>query len=324
MLKMNERMEEGYSTQRPPMFDGKFYTYWKNRMEIFIKTENYQVWRVIEIGDFEVMTIKSNNETIPKPITEYEKEDFQKMEMNALAIKLLHCGLGPNEHNRIMGCKTAKQIWDLLEVTHEGTSKVKRSKIDLLMSRYERFLMEPRENIQEMFTRFTNITNELVSLGKIIPVDEQVRKVLRSLPQDERWRAKVTAIQESKDFTKFNLEELAGSLMTHELHLGTADSTRNKGLVLAANDNEESETDEEDTAMLARKFKKYFRNSRYGNQRHNKERGTANTKTNFECHKCGNTDHFIKDCPQWKNDTGKGKAREVGRQPRKGNFKTDF
>ena len=73
---MNERMEEGYSTQRPPMFDGKFYTYWKNRMEIFIKAENYQVWRVIEIGDFEVTTTSSNNETIPKPITEYEKEDF--------------------------------------------------------------------------------------------------------------------------------------------------------------------------------------------------------------------------------------------------------
>ena len=88
---------------------------------------------------------------------------------------------------------------------------MKRSKIDLLTSKYERFVMEPRESIQEMFTRFTNITNELVSLGRLIPTDEQVRKILRSLPQDERWRAKVTAIQESKDFTKFNLEELVGS-----------------------------------------------------------------------------------------------------------------
>ena len=78
------------------MFDGKFYTYWKNRMEIFIKAKNYQVWRVIEIRDFEITTTNSNNEIIPKPITEYEKEDFQKMEMNALAIKLLHRGLGPN------------------------------------------------------------------------------------------------------------------------------------------------------------------------------------------------------------------------------------
>ena len=59
-------------------------------MEIFIKAENYQVWRVIEIGDFEVTTIKSHKEIIRKPMTEYEKEDFQKMEMNTLAIKLLH------------------------------------------------------------------------------------------------------------------------------------------------------------------------------------------------------------------------------------------
>ena len=176
------------------MFDGKFYTYQKNGMEFFIKAENYQVWRVIEIRDFEVTTTNSNNKIIPKPITEYETEDFQKMEMNALAFKLFHCGLEPNKHNCIMGYKSAQQIWDLLEVTHDGT-------------------------------RFTNITNERVSLGRHIPVDEQVRKILRSLPQDERQRGKVTTIQDSKDFTKFNLEELAGSLMTHELHLGIIDSS---------------------------------------------------------------------------------------------------
>ena len=68
-------------------------------MEIFIKAENYQVWRVIEIGDFQVTTTNSNNEIFPKPITEFEKEDFQKMKLNAYAIKLLHYGLGPNDHN---------------------------------------------------------------------------------------------------------------------------------------------------------------------------------------------------------------------------------
>ena len=160
---------------------------------------------------------------------------------------------------------------------------------------------------------FTNITNELVSLGRLIPTDEQVRKILRSLPQDERWRAKITAIQESKDFTKFNLEELAGSLMTHELHLGIADSSRNKGLALAAANQDESECDEEEAAMLVRKFKKFFKNSRYSNQRNNKERRTTNTKSNLECHKCGSTEHFIKDCPMWKNEKGKGKARDSGR-----------
>ena len=65
-MNAQEELEEGYSTQRPPMFNGKFYLYWKNRMEIFVKVENYQVWRVIEIGDYEVTKTNSNNEVVPK------------------------------------------------------------------------------------------------------------------------------------------------------------------------------------------------------------------------------------------------------------------
>ena len=113
--------------------------------------------------------------------------------------------------------------------------------------------------------------------------------------------------------------------MTHELHLGTAESSQNKGLALTAADQEESECDEEEAAMLARKFKKFFRNNRYTNQRNNKERRSANTKSNLECHKRGSTDHFIKDCSMWKNKKGKRKARETGRLLTKGNLnKTDF
>lgn len=139
---------------------------------------------------------------------------------------------------------------DSLEVTHEGTSKVKHSKIELLMSKYELFVMERRKSIQEMFTRFTNITNEFVSLGRQIPTDELFRKILYSLLEDEHWQAKVRSIQESKDFIKFNLEELVGSLMTHEIHLGTTNSSRNNGLSLVVNDQEVSKCDKEETAMF--------------------------------------------------------------------------
>ncbi|XP_021750214.1 uncharacterized protein LOC110715901 [Chenopodium quinoa] len=302
----HEKLEEGYSMQRPPMFNEKFYTYWKNRMEIFIKADNYQVWRVIEVDDFEITKTTGENEVVPKPMSEFDKEDFEKMEINALAVKLLHCGLGPNEHNRVMGCKNAKEIWDLLQVTHEGTNEVKHSKIDLLMSKYERFEMQPKESIQEMLTRFTN---ELVSLGKQIPIDEQVRKVLRSLPQDERWRAKVTALQETKDFTKFNIEQLAGSLITHELHLGTSNSegNRGKGLALKAGDQEDSEVDEEEAAMLVRRFKRMFNRN---NKSRNFTKKPSTSKADSGCHKCGSLEHFIRECPLWDTEKGKGKAKE--------------
>ena len=77
-------------------------------------------------------------------------------------------------------------------------------------------------------------------------------------------------------------------------------------MALAVNEEEESEYDEEEDAMLMRRFNKSFSNNRYTNQRNNKDKKPSNTKSDYECHKCGSTDHFIKDYPTWKIE----KARE--------------
>ena len=66
-----------------------------------------------------------------------------------------------NENNRICQCKSAKEIWKLLEITHEGTNQVKESKINLLVHSYELFFMKENETIVEMITRFTDIVNGL-------------------------------------------------------------------------------------------------------------------------------------------------------------------
>ena len=39
-----------------------------------------------------------------------------------MAMNILYCGLNPNEYNRISLCESAKEIWDELEVAHEGTN----------------------------------------------------------------------------------------------------------------------------------------------------------------------------------------------------------
>ncbi|XP_021728373.1 uncharacterized protein LOC110695452 [Chenopodium quinoa] len=179
------------------------------------------------------------------------------------------------------------------------------------MSRYERFEMQSKESIEEMFTRFNDIINELNSLGRHIPIDEQARKILRSLPQDERWRSKVTAMQEAKDFTKFNMEQLAGSLMTHELHLSSnTESSKNKSLALKAQDLEESEADEDEMAMLVRKFKRMMNYKK--SDRNKKYESSRNTT----CFKCGSKDHFIKYCPLPDGEKGKTKVKGQSKDSR--------
>ncbi|XP_075092199.1 uncharacterized protein LOC107815590 [Nicotiana tabacum] len=75
---------------------------------------------------------------------------------------------GPDEYSRIQSCTNAKEIWDTLQVAHEGTPQVKKSRGTLLYSQYKNFIMKEGETIQEMYTRSTTLTNELKSLGMII------------------------------------------------------------------------------------------------------------------------------------------------------------
>ena len=91
---------------------------------------------------------------------------------------MLECALNPEEYNMILACETTKEIWDKLEITHEGTSKVKRSKIRMLKHDYELFLMQPGETIKDMYTRLNNIMSNLKTLGKPISNEDIVEKIL--------------------------------------------------------------------------------------------------------------------------------------------------
>ena len=83
------------------------------------------------------------------------------MQVNFKAINTLHYALNPTEFNRISKCKTAKEIWDKLKVTHEKTSQVKESKIAFLSNQYEMFKIQANESITFWFDWYTTIVNQL-------------------------------------------------------------------------------------------------------------------------------------------------------------------
>ncbi|XP_004228794.1 uncharacterized protein [Solanum lycopersicum] len=134
---------------------------------------------------------------IPKERKEWNAEDKIGIQNNAKAKKILICGIGPDEYNRISSCQYAKAIWETLQTAHEGTTQVKKSKIDNLNRQYELFRMAEGETIQDMYIRFTSIINEMYSLGEIVPDGKAVRKLLSVLL--ETWESKVEAITEARD-----------------------------------------------------------------------------------------------------------------------------
>ncbi|MQM17445.1 hypothetical protein Taro_050417, partial [Colocasia esculenta] len=94
---------------------------------------------------------------------------------------------------------------------------VKETRIDILVTQYERFQMQSGECITQLYSRFTDITNWLAGLGKTYEIGDMARIILRSLPAS--WTTKVTAIEEANDLRRMSLEKLIGSLMAHEINM---------------------------------------------------------------------------------------------------------
>jgi hypothetical protein len=61
--------------------------------------------------------------------------------------------LDGDEYNRVICVDVAKQIWDTLHLAHEGVTKVRKARIDLLMSKLNRFVILDGEGTQKMFDR---------------------------------------------------------------------------------------------------------------------------------------------------------------------------
>ena len=82
-----------------------------------------------------------------------------------------------------------------------------------------------------------------------------VRKILRFLP--ESFRAKVTAIEKSKDLDEIKIQELIGSLQTYELGLPSHKSNKSltlKTITKRMDDSSEEDDVEKEIAFLTKNF----------------------------------------------------------------------
>jgi len=219
--------------------------------------------------------------------------------------------LNLDEFFRVSQCSSAKEMWDILEATHEGTTDVKRARKHALIQEYELFRMQQGESITDVQNRFTHIVNHLIGLGK--QFDEEVLniKILKCL--NRSWQPKVTAISETRDLTTLTTAALFGKLREHELEMTRLKEIETsekkirslalKSKVVEVETNEESleeESDIESLNLLTRKFQKFIKlKSRIKNQQNKrysrKFDSNSNKPTFFGCGKQG---HVKADCPK--------------------------
>ncbi|GJU01219.1 hypothetical protein Tco_1111557 [Tanacetum coccineum] len=267
--------------QRPPLFESDGFIYWKNKFETYVKSKDLDLWHVVTDSDFP--PIQNNLETKKDEIVPFHKQNDD-----------LKKNLAKNNEAKI------------------GNNQLKANKIDLLVQQYEQFMIPKEESIDNAFAKFNTIITSLKALDETFSSKNCVRKFLRAL--HPKWRAKVTAIEESKNLTTLSLDELIGNLKVYEEIIKkdseTVKSKREQSRSIALKARKESSDDDSLTfdsedkeyAMAVRDFKKFFkRRGRFVRQPYEERKSfqinkdDKNGKGERKCFKCGDPNHLVGD-----------------------------
>ncbi|XP_009799772.1 uncharacterized protein [Nicotiana sylvestris] len=274
-------------------------------MEIYAKSYVVKVWQVIKKGNYPVPTI-AQPPTDPEDIDECTNEQMAVVQINAKVRNLLYNAINGDKYEKISSCDTTKEMWDKLEVTYEGTSKVKETHINMLVHDYELFQMKEGESIEEMFARFSKIISDVKAFGKPYSSGIKVRKILRSLPTT--WQTKVVAL-ESQDLNKLSYDELRGNLIAFEkTHLKKTSHEEKKKTVAFKATTERTENDIDDDPEALEKeitivstnmdgLMRRYRNTKRGRipPRRTRQYNELD-KNDGKCYECGRNGHVQAEC----------------------------
>ena len=95
-------------------------------------------------------------------------------------------------------------------------------------------------------------------------------------------------------------------MSTYELRRNSQqqeETKKDRGIALKITEEDSSELDEEDVAMITRKFKKFFKKTKEGTRKKQPSKFKNTDREQFiRCFKCGKLDHIVKNCPQLKEE----------------------
>ncbi|XP_068477164.1 uncharacterized protein [Phaseolus vulgaris] len=146
-------------------------------MKIFMHFTDKGIRETIENGPF-IPKVKRDDILIDKPSCEWTEAESKKAKFDWIAKNIITSALSCDEFFRASQCTSAKEMWDILEVTHERINDVKRARKHALIQKYELFRMQKGETICDVQKWFSHIVNHLMSLGKNFDKEELNIKIL--------------------------------------------------------------------------------------------------------------------------------------------------
>lgn len=119
--------------------------------------------------------------------------------------------------SRIAITTSAQEAWSTLKTEYQGSVRVIGVKLQFLRRDFESASMKNNETVQEYLAKIYSIVSQMRTYGDAIADKTVVGMILKSLTT--KFDHVVAAIEESKDLTSYSVDELMGSLQTHEVRI---------------------------------------------------------------------------------------------------------
>ncbi|KAG7559036.1 Integrase catalytic core [Arabidopsis thaliana x Arabidopsis arenosa] len=295
------------------VLDTKRYGYWKVRMTQLIRGQGEDAWTAVEEGWEPPYELNEDGVKITKPKANWSTEEKNLSKFNARAMNAIFGGVDEDEFKLIQGCKSAKQAWDTLQKSHEGTSSVKRTRLDHIATQFECLKMSPDETIVKFSSKISVLANEAEVLGKTYKDQKLVKKLLRCLPS--KFAAHKAVMRVAGNTDKISFVDLVGILKSEEMEADEDKVKAPKGIALKAEqDPDQLQEIKDSMALLARNFGKALKrversqtrdSSVWVNKEGERPRGRfprsdnddSGKKKEIQCYECGGFGHIKPECP---------------------------
>ena len=177
------------------------------------------------LGLWEFVSIGFDNLESTEHLSAAQKNTLKEnQEKDADVLSKIQSRISDSIFPRIMRASVSKEAWDILQQEFQGNDKVRAVKLQSLRRDFENIKMKENESMNEFYSRFIELVNQMKSCGDDIPDKKQVEKILKSFP--DKFIPIIYVIKETKDLSTLSIQNLMGSLKSYEQRVkGTSESS---------------------------------------------------------------------------------------------------
>jgi hypothetical protein len=120
----------------------------------------------------------------------------------------------------------AKDVWNTLQMAHEGFKPMRKAKVEMLEGQLTRFIMFDDETPHDMFNQLKKLVNKAKALGSKKWTDCMLIERLMMAYTPMNYNV-VALILQDPAYKKMTSDDVLRSIMNHEMNIQEANNFKN-------------------------------------------------------------------------------------------------